>query len=151
MRYCYSPLCRSLEVVVLFLIGSVGYYGIEVLWRGHSHWSMALVGGICFLLIGGLNERYFQWNMCLFFQSLVGAVCVTLVELLAGLILNVWLDLGIWDYSNLPLQLWGQISLLFTIFWIPLSMLGIVLDDWIRYYFFGEERPFYHLFRQRSK
>ena len=45
-----------IKMVVLLLIGGTTYFGIEMLWRGHSHWTMALVGGICFVLIGAINE-----------------------------------------------------------------------------------------------
>mgnify|MGYP007072511315 FL=1 len=36
-----------LKCALLFLIGGALYYCIEILWRGHSHWTMAVVGGIC--------------------------------------------------------------------------------------------------------
>ena len=42
-----------LKCALLFLIGGALYYCIEILWRGHSHWTMAVVGGICFVVIGG--------------------------------------------------------------------------------------------------
>ena len=32
--------------VVMFLFGGFGYGLIEVLWRGRTHWSMVLCGGI---------------------------------------------------------------------------------------------------------
>ena len=51
-----------IKMVVLLLIGGTTYFGIEMLWRGHSHWTMALVGGICFVLIGAINE-YLPWEL----------------------------------------------------------------------------------------
>ena len=60
---------------ILFLIGGCLYYCIEILWRGHSHWTMAVVGGICFLVIGGLNN-YIPWEMPLWKQAGVGALFV---------------------------------------------------------------------------
>ena len=42
--------------VLLGVIGGVTYMGIETLWRGHTHWSMGLLGGVCFVLIGLLDE-----------------------------------------------------------------------------------------------
>ncbi len=140
-------MCKCGKALILFLIGGATYYGIEVLWRGHSNWTMAVVGGICFLIIGSLNEKYLDWNMCLVYQSMVAAVLVTAVELVAGLVLNVWLGLGIWDYSSLPLNLWGQICLPFTLLWVILSCVAIMLDDWLRHWLFLEERPYYRLLR----
>ena len=51
-----------IKMVVLLLIGGTTYFGIEMLWRSHSHWTMALVGGICFVLIGAINE-YLPWEL----------------------------------------------------------------------------------------
>ena len=33
------------EYLMVFLLGGAGYCLIEVLWRGFTHWSMALAGG----------------------------------------------------------------------------------------------------------
>lgn len=74
--------------------------GVELLWRGHSHWTMAAVGGFCFVLIGGLNN-YLPWEMPVWKQAVCGSALVTAVELVAGIILNLYLGLGIWDYSGL--------------------------------------------------
>ena len=126
----------------LALVGGCAYYGIEILWRGYSHWTMAVVGAICFLIIGGINE-FFPWTMPIWAQGLIGAAAVTLIEFVSGCILNLWLGLGIWDYSSLPLNLLGQICLPFSLLWIPLSVVAVVLDDWLRYWLFGEERPTY--------
>lgn len=65
-----------LKCALLFLIGGALYYCIEILWRGHSHWTMAVVGGICFVVIGGLNN-YIPWEMPMWEQGLVGALFVT--------------------------------------------------------------------------
>lgn len=133
-----------IKMVVLLLIGGTTYFSIEMLWRGHSHWTMALVGGVCFILIGAINE-YLPWELGMIQQAFIGASIVTAVELIAGLILNVWLKLGIWDYSNMPLNLWGQICLPFFFAWVALSVIAIVIDDYLRYWLFNEEKPHYQL------
>lgn len=79
-------------------------------------------------------------------QGVIGACFITAMELVSGLILNVWLGLGIWDYSAIPLNFMGQICLPFSILWVLLSVVAVVLDDWLRYWLFGEERPHYVLF-----
>lgn len=53
------------KCALLFLIGGALYYCIEILWRGYSHWTMAVVGGICFVVIGGLNKLYSVGNAAL--------------------------------------------------------------------------------------
>jgi uncharacterized membrane protein len=107
---------------------------------------MFIVGGICFLLIGAINN-YLPWSMGLAWQALIGAGIVTVVELVAGLIINVWLGLGVWDYSGLPWNILGQISLLYSFFWIPLAAVAVWLDDLLRWKLFGEERPRYTILR----
>lgn len=126
----------------LFAIGGLLYYLIEILWRGYSHISMFVIGGICFVLIGLINE-YLSFDTPLWKQMLIAAVMVTAVELIAGIILNVWLQLSIWDYSNLRFNLLGQISLQYSALWFLLSLPAIVLDDWLRWRLFGEEKPHY--------
>lgn len=103
-----------LKCAFLFLIGGVLYYCIEMLWRGHSHWTMAVVGGTCFVVIGGLNN-YIPWEMALHNQAVIGALFVTAMELVVGIPLNLMLGLHIWDYSSLPFNLLGQICLPFTV------------------------------------
>lgn len=39
------------EYAAVCTVGSVGYSAIEVLWRGFTHWTMALTGGVGFLLL----------------------------------------------------------------------------------------------------
>ena len=132
-----------LKCALLFLIGGALYYYIEILWRGHSHWTMAVVGGICFVVIGGLNN-YIPWEMPMWEQGFVGALFVTGMELVVGVPLNLMMGLHIWDYSSLPFNLLGQICLPFTVLWFFLALLCIYVDDWMRYIMFHEDKPHYH-------
>ena len=134
-----------LKHAVLALCGGCVYFLIEMAWRGHSHWTMAVLGGVCFVLIGDINE-FIPWNMPLVLQGAIGSGTVTLLELVSGIILNLWLGLGIWDYSNMPFNFLGQICLPFSLLWVALSVVAVILDDWLRYWLFGEDRPTYKLF-----
>lgn len=118
---------------VLFLIGGRIYTWIELLWRGYTHWTMFILGGGCFVIMGLLNEYKFSWKMSLLKQSLICAGIITVFEFITGCIVNLWLGWHVWDYSNLSFNLFGQICLYYFILWIPLSAAGIVLDDWARY------------------
>lgn len=117
---------------IIFLIFGVSYYLLEILWRGYSHWTMIIVGGLCGLLIGLINEITPKMNTVL--QMLLGSIIVTILEFTAGCVLNIWLGLGIWSYTNLPFNILGQVSLLFSILWFLLSYIVIWLDDEIRKY-----------------
>lgn len=108
---------------VLFYLGGSAYMGLELLWRGRSHGSMFLAGGLCFLLIGQLGQVRPRLPVPL--RALVGAGIVTMVELGAGLLFNRGYQ--VWDYRDQPLNFHGQICPLFTILWIPVSLAAIWL------------------------
>ena len=126
----------------LFFVGATIYVIIEKLYRGYSHWTMFLLGGICFIALGLINE-VIPWDMSLLLQMFIGGAIITVLELITGCVVNLWLGWNVWDYSELPFNLWGQISLFSSIVWVGLSLVGIVLDDYIRWKFFGEEKPRY--------
>ena len=136
---------HTIREMILFLIGGFVYHSIEIGFRRYSHWSMFILGGICFVLIGLLNE-WFTNDIPLISQMFISMIIITTLEFLFGCILNLWLKLGIWDYSYQPYNLCGQICLLFTNIWFLLSSIGIILDDYIRWIFFREEKPHYRIF-----
>ncbi|NLL71908.1 MAG: hypothetical protein GX237_00055 [Clostridiales bacterium] len=134
-----------LKYSFLFLIGGFAYGGIEILFRGYSHISMFIAGGICFILIGLINT-VFSWDIAFISQMVISSFIITAVEFICGLIVNVWLELDVWDYSTLPYNLLGQICILYSIIWFFLSPLAIIMDDYLRYYLMGEEKPHYKFF-----
>ena len=136
---------------VLFLIGGWIYTGMELIGRGRTHWSMFILGGLCFVLVGLINEHHYKWNQSLILQSIIGAVLITALEFLTGCIVNLWLKWNVWDYSNLPFNLLGQICLYFFLLWIPMSTLCIVLDDWIRYIAYLLFRRFFPKMQERQR
>ena len=131
----------------LFLadVGGVLYVLIELVWRGWSHWTMFILGGICFIYLGLINE-ILSWNTPLWQQILIGTAGITVLEFCTGCIVNLWFGWGVWDYSGMPGTILGQICPQYMLLWLPVSLAGIVLDDWIRYWKFDEEKPHYTLF-----
>ena len=113
--------------IVLAVIGGVTYMGIETLWRGYSHWTMGVLGGVCFALIGLLDE--WQDHPPMWFQMLQGAAMVTWLEFLTGMIVNVWLGWNVWDYSDIPGNLMGQVCPQFSVAWFFLSAAAIKLEN----------------------
>lgn len=132
------------KYIFLDVIGGGVYYNLELIWRGHSHWTMFLLGGICFICLGLINELL-SWDTPLISQMVIGSLIITTLEFITGCIVNLWLGWNVWDYSELPYNLLGQISLFSSIGWIGLSLVGIVLDDYIRWKWFGEDKPKYKL------
>lgn len=127
---------------ILFIIGGIAYCLIEALYRGYTHWSMFLLGAICFIAIGSINE-HITWNMTIWKQMVIGSVIITILELMCGCIVNLWLGWDIWDYSNLPFNILGQICLPFSLIWFGISFFAILMDDYIRWKLFNEEKPHY--------
>ena len=122
---------RVYKYVTLWSMGGLLYILMEVAWRGRSHWTMFALGGLCFIGLGLINE-VLPWDMPLWQQVVIGAGIITVLEFLTGCVVNLWLGWGVWDYSNKPGNILGQICPQFFLLWLPVSLAGIVLDDWLR-------------------
>lgn len=135
---------RRIRPLILFGIGGLIYALLEIIARGRTHWTMFIVGGVAFFLIGCINEKY--RSMTLVKQMVIGALVITLLEFVCGCIVNLCLGWNVWDYSNMPFNLLGQICLPFSLLWFFLSAIAVVLDDWIRHLLWKEKMPRYKLF-----
>ena len=144
MNIFKSKPCKHL---LLFLIGGTIYIFIEIIWRwlvgsSPAHWSMFILGGLSFLVIGEINE-HLSWDTPFYIQCLIGTTGVLMLEFIFGCIVNLWLNLDVWDYSNQPLNILGQVCISFALLWFILTAVAIVIDDYIRYWLFDEEKPHY--------
>ena len=131
-----------LKAIILMAVGGMLYALFEIGFRGYTHWTMIIVGGICFYLIGLINE-VIPWEMEIWKQCVIGSLVVTAVEFVYGCIINLWLGWGVWDYSDMPFNILGQVCLPFSALWVLLSALAIILDDYLRYWLYHEEKPHY--------
>ncbi len=104
-----------------FLLGGTAYCTVELMYRGRTHYSMFFAGGIILAIFYGLQRA--KPRLPLWLKCLVGAGIITGVELAFGLVFNRALRMGVWDYSRVPLNLWGQICLPFTLIWLSFSFL----------------------------
>lgn len=137
MRGFGRKLWRS---AVIFYLGGMLYCGIELLWRGRTHGSMFLLGGLCFWLVGGLNRA---GELSVLMQMSLGALTVTVLEFATGLLVNRTLRLHVWDYSAMPMNIMGQVCLPFTLLWFCLSGALIFAEDGLRHMLFREPMPKY--------
>lgn len=105
----------------LFFAGGAIYPTLEIAWRGRTHISMAVAGGMCLCLIDKICNHQLKrrslWTRCS-----AGALIITGVEFLIGAVTNLILKLNVWDYSLLPFNILGQICLPFTALWAFLSL-----------------------------
>lgn len=130
----------------MFYIGASSYVFIEVIYRGYSFLPMAVCGGLAILLLDKLNNRI-SWNMDILFQGCIGSLLITLMEFIIGYGSLIGVFPQMWDYSNVILNYKGIICVPFSLIWILLSILAIMLADAINYYVFKEEPlPYYKLF-----
>lgn len=138
------------KYMILGGIGGLLYVALEIIWRGYSHWTMFFLGGICFVAVGAVNELI-PWCMPLWQQALIGTAIITVLEFLAGCLVNLWLGWGVWDYSGVPGNILGQICIPYILLWIPVSLVAIMTDDWLRFWMFSEERPHYCWIRHKER
>lgn len=136
--------------VLLWIFGGTVYFLLEVGYKtatGHPErisWTMLVVAIALTIPVERCGAEL-PWECPLWLQAAACAALVTAVELVAGLVLNVWLRLGIWDYSHMPLNLLGQICLQFFFVWWALCFVFIPVFDWMRWAVAGGERPHYKL------
>ena len=111
--------------LLVFFLGAAGYSGIEYMFRGHTHWTMALTGGACLLAFYYYVKE--NKNTPTLAKAAVGACIFTVFEFFVGLIVNVWYRWDVWDYSSETGNVMGQVCPLYSIAWffICLSILII--------------------------
>jgi uncharacterized membrane protein len=107
------------EMFAAAALGAVGYGFLEFLWRGYTHWSMLLAGGLCFSLLYFLSGLD---TLTIGKKLLLGGLMITTVELLFGILFNLRLGLNIWDYSSRAFNLKGQICALYSLYWFLLCI-----------------------------
>lgn len=132
------------EYLFLWALGGTVYYSLEMVFRGFSHWTMFVLGGIC-LVFFTVQGQMLHWEDPMWRQILRCTVFVVSAEFITGIIVNKWFQLAIWDYSTMPLQLFGQICLPFAILFSGLCAVGIWLGGNLLYWLYGEEKPDYHI------
>lgn len=134
-----------MKYLFLFLTGGFSYFYIEILFRGFSHFSMIICGGLAFLLCGAINQLT-HFKLSVISQMILSMIIITVLEFITGYIVNIWLGWNVWDYSGMPFNILGQICLAYSLIWLVLSLICILGDDLIRWKIFEEPKPIYKWF-----
>lgn len=103
------------EQLTVFATGAAGYPVIELIWRQSTHWSMALAGGTCLLLLYNLYGKFTKLSLGM--KCVLGSGVITAVEFVAGLLVNCWQNWNVWDYSCFKFHFMGQICLVYSVLW----------------------------------
>ena len=109
----------NLELLTAFFLGGSAYGAIELLWRGHTHWTMVVTGGVCyvFMYLIASRDALLPWQ-----RYILCAAVITSVEFVVGSIVNVGLGWAVWDYSREPFNLYGQVCARYALYWFLLSI-----------------------------
>ena len=122
-----------LEFAFIFICGALGYGSLEMLWRGRTHWTMLILGGLCLYLVYIIATRTREklWK-----KLVMCAAVISSLEFLVGCLVNLHLGWNVWDYSDMSLNLMGQICPLFSVLWLLLSLPCIYLSRLIYRFIF---------------
>lgn len=111
---------KAVRFIVVFLLGGILYSLAEVLFRGYTHWTMLIAGGFVFYVLYEVFGYIGSGHIML--KCVIGCVMITSAEYLAGAVLNIVLKMHIWDYSEKPYNLFGQICPAYSACWFFLSI-----------------------------
>lgn len=120
-----SRLRQIRNYFIIFVFGGLYYCFLEALWRGYTHWTMAVTGGACFLGLFIISVKGRELPLLL--KCFIGSALITAIELCAGSIVNLILGWNVWDYSVLRFHFMGQICLVYSLIWFFLCIPGIKL------------------------
>lgn len=104
---------------ILFIFGGGAYCATELFWRGRTHWSMALCGGLCFCYIYLINSKLRKVNLIK--QAAICSGFITIAELIFGFFVNILFNVNVWDYSKVYGNFMGQICIPFSFVWFLIS------------------------------
>ncbi|MBR2640411.1 MAG: hypothetical protein IKD39_07590 [Oscillospiraceae bacterium] len=110
----------------IFAIGAAGYFFLETLWRGYSHWSMAAAGGISLLFLIKTFKKL--KNAPHYFRAIIGGGIITGVELVFGVVFNLFLGMSVWNYSAVPGNILGQICPVYSLLWCGIGFVVSVFE-----------------------
>lgn len=129
------------KIIILWFTGGLVYFYMEIAFRGYSHYSMLICGGICFVTVGYAGRSVLariRKAAAVPVIMLTGAAIITCVEFVTGIYVNIILGLNVWSYADIKYNLMGQICPLYSMLWSLLSLLCVYMDIIIRKYIFDE-------------
>lgn len=112
--------------------------GNEISYLAFAGWTslwMFFIGGAIGVILGLLDERRHGYTQPWYrIRVIAGIAIIYCIEFISGYILNVRLNMHLWNYTD-PLNIAHQITLMYLPIWFVLSVFAQWLDDVVRYWF----------------
>lgn len=103
---------------MIAVIGGFGYCAIEMVYRSRTHYSMFFAGAIILVTFYFIAKNF---DLPFWARCIIGMTLITGIEFIFGIVFNIWLKEGVWDYSGAPLNIMGQVCLPFSAIWLAMS------------------------------
>ena len=103
------------KYLFFWALGGALYYTFEILFRGFSHWSMYVLGGICFVFFYIQGESM-GWQEPVWKQTLRCTVFVTAGEFITGIIVNKWLHYSLGLQPDAVTGIWTDLCTFYDYF-----------------------------------
>jgi len=135
---------RLIITSLIGLFSSIVYCFIEIMARGYTHYSMAILAFICGIGLMFLNDTVLEYDTYFEIQVLFGTLLCTTLEYIFGLMFNS--NFSVWDYRNLPFTLHfldDQVNIMFCFAWMLICIFGIPLLDYLQYKAGLGDKPHY--------
>jgi Predicted membrane protein len=118
------------EYMTVFIIGAAVYSVCEICWRGYTHWTMTFAGGFCLICIYLSSNKY--PDRMLWLQCAEGCLTITAIEFIIGYIVNIQLKWNVWDYTDIPFNIMGQVCLSYMAVWFIMSIPAVFICRLLR-------------------
>ena len=104
-----------------FLIGGNAYCAVELIYRARTHYSMFFCSGMAVVILLYIYLSNKRLSPIAF--ALIASAVITLLEFIFGIVFNIMLKMNVWDYSNVPLNILGQICVPFSLIWLAFGLI----------------------------
>lgn len=106
--------------------------------------SMFLLGGICFIFFAqqGIMDEVERASLE---TSPLCTAFVVSAEFITGIIVNKVMGWNVWNYTDQPFHLMGQICFPFAVLFSGLCTFGIIISGYLLCYLYREIKPGFHI------
>lgn len=133
---------------LLFLLCGSIYYCLELIYRHYSHISMFILAGLLGVFFIDTPNNVFGYDLDYLIQIFISIFFCTIGEGITGYIVNIKMELNVWDYSTICGSFfYNQCNIFFVGIWaLLIAFIGIPFCDAYNYYICKDETtPYYKI------